>query len=58
MLLEEDCGIPHNISERSVNAKLAQNPWMAYLETPKGFHCSGTLINHCMFAYDILVVQI
>ncbi|XP_002034010.2 melanization protease 1 [Drosophila sechellia] len=46
MLLEEDCGVPHRIVTRSVNTKLMENPWMAYLETSKGFHCSGTLINH------------
>ncbi|XP_039482149.1 melanization protease 1 [Drosophila santomea] len=46
LLLEEDCGVAHRISQRSVDAKLMQHPWMAYLETPKGYHCAGTLVNH------------
>jgi len=50
LLLEEDCGIENSFSARIMNgqdAKLGENPWMAYLTTPSGLNCSGTLINHC-----------
>ncbi|XP_016996595.2 melanization protease 1 [Drosophila takahashii] len=49
LLLEENCGFENQISARIMNgqaAKLGENPWMAYLKTPSGSKCAGTLINH------------
>ncbi|XP_016957867.2 serine protease grass [Drosophila biarmipes] len=49
LLLEEDCGTEIRMADRIMNgqaAKLGENPWMAYLTTPSGPNCSGTLINH------------